>query len=194
MVKEGDRAVTTETDDEIQGETKPGEAEKAPRFSKKKKIIAAAGAVLLFGGGAGAFLMGGSSDEGGDHGEKESGHGETASKGHGSSEGGHGEGGGAALVEVNPLMVNLRTNDGQARFLKLRILLAPATPEDAATIEANLPMIIDRYQPFLRELRPEDLAGSAAVYRLKEELLLRAADAVGEGVVSEVLIQDLVQQ
>jgi len=186
--------VTTETDDEIQGETKPGEAEKAPRFSKKKKIIAAAGAVLLFGGGAGAFLMGGSSDEGGDHGEKESGHGETASKGHGSSEGGHGEGGGAALVEVNPLMVNLRTNDGQARFLKLRILLAPATPEDAATIEANLPMIIDRYQPFLRELRPEDLAGSAAVYRLKEELLLRAADAVGEGVVSEVLIQDLVQQ
>ena len=193
MVKEGDRAVTTETDDEIQGETKPGEAEKAPRFSKKKKIIAAAGAVLLFGGGAGAFLMGGSSDEGGDHGEKESGHGETASKGHGSSEGGHGEGGGAALVEVNPLMVNLRTNDGQARFLKLRILLAPATPEDAATIEANLPMIIDRYQPFLRELRPEDLAGSAAVYRLKEELLLRAADAVGEGVVSEVLIQDLVQ-
>ncbi len=195
MVKEGDRAVTTDTDDEIQGETKPGEAEKAPRFSKKKKIIAAAGAVLLLGGGAGAFFMGGGSDEGGDHGEKESGHGETASKGHGSSsKGGHGEEGGAGLVEVNPLMVNLRTNDGQARFLKLRILLAPGTPEDAATIEANLPMIIDRYQPFLRELRPEDLAGSAAVYRLKEELLLRAADTVGDGVVSEVLIQDLVQQ
>ena len=184
MVKEGIQAVTTETNDEKQ----PGEAEKAPRFSKKKKIIAAAGAVLLLGGGAGAFLMSGGSDEGGDHGE-------TASKGHGSSsKGGHGEEGGAGLVEVNPLMVNLRTNDGQARFLKLRILLAPGTPEDAATIEANLPMIIDRYQPFLRELRPEDLAGSAAVYRLKEELLLRAADTVGDGVVSEVLIQDLVQQ
>ena len=182
--------MTTETKDE----NPPSEAEKAPRFSKKKKIIAAAGAVLLLGGGAGAFLMGGGSDEGGDHGEKDSGHGETASKGHGSSEGGHGEGGGSSLVEVNPLMVNLRTNDGQARFLKLRILLAPGTPDDAATIEANLPMIIDRYQPFLRELRPEDLAGSAAVYRLKEELLLRAADTVGEGVVSEVLIQDLVQQ
>ena len=187
--------MTTDTQDEA----KPEEGAKPPRFSKKKKIIAAAAAVLLVGGGAGAFLMGGGSDaeakESGDHGEKDSGHGEKAGKGHGEkSGGGHGEGGGSGLVEVDPLMVNLRTNDGQARFLKLRILLAPGSPEDAATIEANLPMIIDRYQPFLRELRPEDLAGSAAVYRLKEELILRAADTVGEGVVADVLIQDMVQQ
>jgi flagellar FliL protein len=191
LVKKGIRAMTTETQDEA----KPEEGAKTPRFSKKKKIIAAAGAVLLIGGGAGAFLMGGGSDaeakESGDHSDKEakkdSGHGEK-------SGGGHGKEGGSGLVEVAPLMVNLRTNDGQARFLKLRILLAPGSPEDAATIEANLPMIIDRYQPFLRELRPEDLAGSAAVYRLKEELLLRAADTVGEGVVADVLIQDMVQQ
>lgn len=179
--------MTTETQDEA----KPEESAKPPRFSKKKKIIAAAGAVLLVGGGAGAFLMGGGSNaeakESGDHGGKDSGHGEK-------SGGGHGEKDGGGLVEVDPLMVNLRTNDGQARFLKLRILMAPGTPEDAATIEANLPMIIDRYQPFLRELRPEDLAGSAAVYRLKEELLLRAADTVGEGVVADILIQDMVQQ
>ncbi len=179
-------STATETEDQ----TTPGEVEKAPRFSKKKKIIAAAGAVLLIGGGAGAFMMMGGSEEGGE----ESGHGKAASEGHGSAKGGHGEEGGAGLVEVDPLMVNLRTNDGQARFLKLRILLAPGSPEDAATIEAQLPLIIDRYQPFLRELRPEDLAGSAAVYRLKEELILRAADTVGEGVVADVLIQDMVQQ
>ncbi|MEL7721414.1 flagellar basal body-associated FliL family protein [Citromicrobium bathyomarinum] len=183
--------MTTDTQDEA----KPEEGAKPPRFSKKKKIIAAAGAVLLVGGGAGAFLMGGGSDaeakESGDHSGKEAkkdaGHGEK-------SGGGHGEEGGSGLVEVAPLMVNLRTNDGQARFLKLRIMLAPGSPEDATTIEDNLPMIIDRYQPFLRELRPEDLAGSAAVYRLKEELILRAADTVGEGVVADVLIQDMVQQ
>ena len=178
--------MTTQTQDE----SKPGEGTKTSRFSKKKKIIAAAGAVVLIGGGAGAFLMGGSDDGGekaGDHAAVASGHAET-------SGGGHGDEGGAGLVEVNPMMVNLRTNDGQARFLKLRIMLEPGSPEDAATIEANMPVIIDRYQPFLRELRPEDLAGSAAVYRLKEELILRAADAVGEGVVSDVLIQDMIQQ
>ena len=128
-----------------------------------------------------------SGDHSGKEAKKDAGHGEK-------SGGGHGEEGGSGLVEVAPLMVNLRTNDGQARFLKLRIMLAPGSPEDATTIEENLPMIIDRYQPFLRELRPEDLAGSAAVYRLKEELILRAADTVGEGVVADVLIQDMVQQ
>ena len=168
---------------ETQDESKPGEAAPSPRFSKKKKIIAAAGAALLLGGGAGAFLLSG---DGADE-ATETGHGET-------SGGNHGENGEAALVEVDPLMVNLRTSDGQARFLKLRILLAAGSPDDVAVIESKLPLIIDRYQPFLRELRPEDLAGSAAVYRLKEELILRAAETVGEGVVADVLIQDMVQQ
>ncbi|RDS78698.1 flagellar basal body protein FliL [Alteriqipengyuania lutimaris] len=176
--------------------TAPGEAAKAPRFSKKKKIIAAVGAVLLLGGGTAGVLMAGGSGEGG----SEADHGDSASKDHGGKskdhgkEGkGHGEGKGD-LVEVAPMTVNLRTNDGQARFLKLRILLAAESSEDVTTIETNLPLIIDRYQPFLRELRPEDLAGSAAVYRLKEELILRAADTVGPGVVADVLIQDMVQQ
>ena len=171
--------------------TAPGEAAKAPRFSKKKKLIAAAGAVLLLGGGTATALMagGGGSEDG-----KEEGHGKSEEKGHGKESKGHGDEGNGDLVEVAPLMVNLRTNDGQARFLKLRILLAAGSPDDVSTIQSNLPLIIDRYQPFLRELRPEDLAGSAAVYRLKEELILRAADTVGEGVVADVLIQDMVQQ
>ncbi|GAB5349245.1 flagellar basal body-associated FliL family protein [Alteriqipengyuania sp. 357] len=173
--------MTTESNEEAP----TAEGEKAPRFSNKKKIIAAAGAVLLIGGGTAFAMMPG--DSGG--GEKESGHAESKGKGKG-----HGEEGESALVEVAPLTVNLRTNDGQARFLKLRILLAPGSPDDVGTIEDNLPLIIDSYQPFLRELRPEDLAGSAAVYRIKEELLLRAADTVGKGVVADVLIQDMIQQ
>lgn len=168
---------------EIEEETPPAEAVEVPRFSKKKKIIAAAGAVLLLGGGAGAMMMTGGESEDEEH----------AEQGEATSAAG-GEAGADNLVEVAPMTVNLRTNDGQAHFLKLRILLAAASPEDMALIEAKLPLIMDRYQPFLRELRPEDLAGSAAVYRLKEELILRAADAVGAGVVTDVLIQDLIQQ
>ena len=58
----------------------------------------------------------------------------------------------------------------------------------------KLPVILDALQPFLRELRPDDLNGSAAVFRVKEEMMSRATNVLGVGVVRDVLIQDLVQQ
>ena len=57
----------------------------------------------------------------------------------------------------------------------------------------RLPLVIDRFQPFLRELRPDDLSGSAASCRVKEELLVRSNQALGDGSVRDVLIQDLIQ-
>ncbi|MBR0550924.1 flagellar basal body-associated FliL family protein [Sphingomonadaceae bacterium LXI357] len=132
---------------------------------------------------------------GGDKAAAESDHGSADEGGHGEAEsGGHGEGGEASFVDVPPMVVNLRTSDGQARFLKLHFLIVPSNADKKAEIEEKMPLIIDRYQPFLRELRPEDLAGSAAVYRIKEELILRAGEIVGTGGVSDVLIQDLIQQ
>lgn len=171
--------MTTETDDEPSTD----DTAKQPRFSKKKKVIAAAlaGALVLAGTG-GALLLGSSGKAGEEAGSNEN----TAD--------GEGTDGNTNFVEVPAMVINLRTSDGQARFLKLRFLLAAKSPGDMAVIEAKLPQILDRYQPFLRELRPDDLAGSAAVYRLKEELLLRAGDVVGAGVVSDVLIQDMIQQ
>ncbi len=61
-------------------------------------------------------------------------------------------------------------------------------------LKKKLPILMDAYQPYLRELRPEDLSGSAAVYRVKEELMLRARDGIGPGQVDDVLVQELVQQ
>ena len=43
-------------------------------------------------------------------------------------------------------------------------------------------------------MRPEDLSGSAAVFRIKEEMLVRTTAAVGTGMVKDILIQDIVQQ
>ena len=54
--------------------------------------------------------------------------------------------------------------------------------------------MLDAYQPFLRELRPEDLAGSAAIFRIKEAMLARANDVLGPDMVKDILIQDLIQQ
>jgi len=97
-------------------------------------------------------------------------------------------------VEAPPMLVNLRTADGDTRFLKLRFIVVATDAGHAEELKAKLPAVLDALQPFLRELRPEDLNGSAALFRVKEEMMARAIDALGPGVVRDVLIQDLVQQ
>lgn len=98
-----------------------------------------------------------------------------------------------SLVDVAPMTVNLRTPDGAAHNLRVHVMLVPGEA-GKEVVEAQLPLIVDAFQPFLRELRPEDIAGSAATFRVKEELLIRSNAILGEGSVRDVLIQDLVQQ
>jgi flagellar FliL protein len=105
-----------------------------------------------------------------------------------------GEEGKPTYVEVPPMVINLRSADGQQRFLKLRFVLVPAEGTAKEEVQDRLPLILDSFQPFLRELRPEDLSGSAAVFRLKEEMLIRAGEAFGRGRIRDILIQDLIQQ
>ena len=97
------------------------------------------------------------------------------------------------LVDVPPLTINLRSADGSAHMLRVHVMLVPGTATKEA-VTAGLPIILDGLQPFLRELRPEDVAGAAATFRVKEEMLVRANAAIGPGAVRDVLIQDLVQQ
>lgn len=100
----------------------------------------------------------------------------------------------ATYIEVPAMTVNLRGADGHARFLKLRFILVAADAKKVERIKDRMPVVLDALQPFLRELRPEDLAGSAAVFRIKEEMMMRATQALGAGVVRDVLIQELIQQ
>ena len=145
------------------------------RRPRKKLIIGASLALLLLGGGgaAGYALLGTGGGE------------DTAEVSADEA---------ATFVDVPPLTVNLRAPDGAPRFLRVHLMLVPSSEEQGEEITRKLPLIIDAFQPFLRELRPEDLAGSAAAFRLKEEMLVRANATVGQGSVTDVLIQDLVQQ
>jgi flagellar FliL protein len=164
--------------DAVDGDAPP--PAKKPRFSKKMLIIV--GAVLLLlvvGGGAAYFLMG--------SGEKSTDHGEEVAEESSSEEG-------ESYIDAPAMVINMRSADGGARFLKLRFTLVPANAAAGEKIKTKLPLIIDSFQPFLRELRPEDLAGSAAVFRIKEEMLVRATGAMGPHIVKDVLIQDLIQQ
>lgn len=163
--------VELEADDiEDADEMKASEVEPA-RPKKKLALIGGVLAVLLLAGaGAGYFLMG--------------------NDGNGGAKGAGPE----TFVELPPMTVNLRSTDGTPRFLRVHLMLVPTSARRQDEIRQKLPLIIDAYQPFLRELRPEDLAGSAAAFRLKEEMLIRANREVGDGAVADVLIQDLVQQ
>jgi flagellar FliL protein len=173
-------------------------AQEAPAPNKKKKLIiigAATVAALTLGGGGAAFFMGGKSAA------KTEAHGEEAASTEGEGEGAAKEGEGGKegegkgkFVDVPTVSVNLRSPDGAPRFLKLHLILVPGPKTTDAALKDKLPVVLDAYQPFLRELRPEDLGGSAAVYRLKEELMVRATRVLGPGMVKEVLIQDLIQQ
>jgi flagellar FliL protein len=169
--------------DDVSGDgANKGVAGGSVRSKKKLIIIGAAAAILLLGGGGAAYaVMGGGSHE--------------AAEGDGDAEG-HGaeKEGPDTFIEVPPMTVNLRSADGTPRFLRVHLMLVPTSPDKQAEITTKLPLIIDSYQPFLRELRPEDIAGSAAAFRLKEEMLIRANRQVGKGSVADVLIQDLVQQ
>ncbi|MDG2534038.1 flagellar basal body-associated FliL family protein [Sphingomonas sp. HITSZ_GF] len=173
------------------------EAAKAAKPKSKKKLIligAAAGVLLLGGGGATAFMLSGGSAKAetaeGGHAKPEA---KAAEGGHGDS-GGEAEGGKDAYLDVPAFMVNLRSPDGQARFLKLHFMIVPGDGIAPDAMKEKLPLLLDSFQPFLRELRPEDLAGSAAVFRIKEEMMVRSTATLGEGQVKDILIQDLVQQ
>jgi flagellar FliL protein len=100
----------------------------------------------------------------------------------------------STYIEVPVVTVNLRGTDGQARFLKLRFIIVASDSGKVERIKERLPVVLDALQPFLRELRPEDLAGAAAVFRIKEEMMMRSTQALGAGVVRDVLIQELLQQ
>ncbi|MBV9863572.1 MAG: flagellar basal body-associated FliL family protein [Alphaproteobacteria bacterium] len=99
-----------------------------------------------------------------------------------------------AFFDVPELLVNINSGGKRSGFLKLSISLEL---EDAAAIpqvQAVLPRILDNFQTYMRELRVEDLKGSAGLYRLREELLLRVNAAVAPVKVTDVLFKEMLVQ
>ena len=62
------------------------------------------------------------------------------------------------------------------------------------TLTSQLPRVSDEFNGFLRELRTDDLAGSAGAYRLRLELLRRVNLAIAPAQVNAVLIEEMMVQ
>ena len=100
----------------------------------------------------------------------------------------------AVFFDLPEILVNLNTGGRKSTFLKIRVSLELESAEDVARIEAVMPRIIDNFQVYLRELRVEDLKGSAGMYRLREELLMRVTLAAAPSKVSDVLFKEMLVQ
>lgn len=146
--------------------------------NRKKLLIGLAALLVLGGGGGSAYLL---TAQGAD----KKAHEEAPAEPEGAEQ---------IYVDVPEMVVNLRAVDARQRFLKIHFMLVASDPKAEEAINARIPAIKDSLQSFLRELRPEDLAGSAAVYRVKEEIFRRASAQLEKGQIKDVLIQDMIQQ
>jgi flagellar FliL protein len=61
-------------------------------------------------------------------------------------------------------------------------------------VKPLMPRVMDAFQTFLREVRPNDLEGSAGLYRMREELTKRVNLAVAPSKVNAVLFKEIVVQ
>ncbi len=100
----------------------------------------------------------------------------------------------AVFFDIPDIIVNLQTPDTSQAYLKLSVSLELEKAELKPAIEPVLPRVIDQFQSYLRELRVEDVRGSAGVMRLKEELLRRVNLAVAPTPVRDVLLKEMIVQ
>jgi len=100
----------------------------------------------------------------------------------------------AVFYELPEMTVNLSSQGKAGRYLRLKVNLELARPGDVEAVERVLPRIVDDFQVYLRELRAEDLKGSAGMYRLKEALLLRANQAAQPVEINSVLFKEMLVQ
>jgi len=100
----------------------------------------------------------------------------------------------AVFYDLPEMLVNINTGGRKSVFLKIRVSLELDSSDEIVQVESVMPRIIDNFQVYLRELRIEDLKGSAGMYRLREELLKRVNVAVAPAKVNDVLFKEMLVQ
>jgi flagellar FliL protein len=100
----------------------------------------------------------------------------------------------AGAVDLPEIVSNLNAGPRRTAFVRLKAQLVLASSADEAAVTAAEPKIQDLFQTYLRDMRPEELRGSAGSYRLREELIARANIAVAPARVTEILFIELLVQ
>jgi len=98
------------------------------------------------------------------------------------------------FFDLPDIVANLNAGPRRTAFIKLKAKLELSRPEDQAVVQAAIPRVLDLFQTYLREMRPEELRGTAGTYRLREELVARTNIAVHPAHVLNVLFTELLVQ
>ena len=98
------------------------------------------------------------------------------------------------FYDVPEILVNIQTADGTQAYLKLGLSLELDADTEKAGIQVLMPRLVDQFQSYLRELRLEDLKGSAGIARIKEELLRRVNVVAAPYRVRDVLLKEMIVQ
>lgn len=157
-------------------EGEEGAEGEAPKGGKKKLIIIGAVVLALVGGGGFVFLKKKAGDS----------HAEAAAEVKKP----------VVFLDVREMMINLASEPGQdrTRFAKIKVAIELKDAKVEGEVKPLMPRIEDAFQVYLRELRASDLAGSAGIYRLREELLRRVNVAIHPARAEAVLFKDVVIQ
>lgn len=100
----------------------------------------------------------------------------------------------AVFFDLPEMLVNLNTTGRRPVFLKMQVSLELTNEADIPRLQSLSPRIIDNFQVYLRELRIDDLRGSAGIYRLREELLARVNASVQPTRIKDVLFKEMLVQ
>lgn len=96
--------------------------------------------------------------------------------------------------DIPDIRVNLNGRGSKQKFLFLSIKIEVPDQENLTLVEQYVPRVMDHFQTYLREIRIEDLQGSAGIYRLRRELLERVNAAAPNLEVNDVLFQEMLVQ
>ncbi len=97
-------------------------------------------------------------------------------------------------VDLPEMVANLNSNPHRPSYVKLQARLEVTKQADVEQVKAAMPRLVDLFQTYLREMRPEELRGSGGTYRLREELIARANLAVAPAHVTDVLFSQMLIQ
>ncbi|MEO0495840.1 MAG: flagellar basal body-associated FliL family protein [Pseudomonadota bacterium] len=98
------------------------------------------------------------------------------------------------FYEIPEMTVNLSQTGPRPQYLKLKVALELSDDRLKERIAPLMPRVLDAFQVYLRELRADDLEGSAGMFRLKDELRKRINTAIAPAQVDAILFQEILVQ
>ncbi len=166
------------TEEGAEGEGEEG-GKRKPSIVKLGLLIGLPVLILLLAGVGGALFFMGGGDEDEAHLAEEDGEHADPARDY------------ATYRFSDPVIVQVRAANGAPLLLSMNIELEIADPAMAPVLDERMGRVLDGYAAFLRELTPDDLAGSAGLHRVRMELLRRTNLAIAPQRVEGVLITQM---